>query len=53
MLRNNLNKKQATDRIKAQMPLDEKKEKATRIIDNNGDLTQLNKCVEEILSKFM
>lgn len=53
MSRSNLNKKQATDRIKAQMPLDEKKEKATRIIDNNGDLTQLNKYMEEILSEFM
>ena len=53
MLRNNLNKELATDRIKAQIPLNEKKEKATRIIDNNGDLAQLDKNVEEILSEFM
>lgn len=53
MLRNNLNKKLATDRIKAQIPLNEKREKATRIIDNNGDLTQLNENVEEILSEFL
>ena len=53
MLRNNLNKKLAIDRIKAQIPLSEKKEKATRIIDNNGDLTQLNKSVEELLNEFL
>ena len=53
MLRNNLNEKQATDRIKAQIPLKEKKEKATKIIDNNGSLTQLNQNVEELLKEFM
>lgn len=52
MQRNNLTKKQATDRIKAQIPLDIKKEKATRIIDNNGDLKQLNEIVEEILKEI-
>ncbi|NLY44898.1 MAG: dephospho-CoA kinase [Tissierella sp.] len=53
MSRNNLSEKQATDRIKAQIPLKEKKEKATKVIDNNGDLTQLNKNVEELLRKFL
>lgn len=53
MVRNNLNEKQARDRIKAQIPLKEKIEKATKIIDNNGSLTQLNKYVEELLNEFM
>lgn len=53
MSRNGLNQQQATDRIKTQIPLDEKKEKATRVIDNNGDLTQLNRNVEELLTEFM
>lgn len=53
MERNNLSKEQAIDRIKAQMPLKEKKEKVTKVIDNNGSLTQLNINVEELLSEFM
>lgn len=53
MLRNNLNKKQAIDRINAQIPLEKKKEKATRIINNNGDIEQLNKNVEKLLQELM
>ena len=53
MLRNNLNKKQAIDGINAQIPLEKKKEKATRIINNNGDIEQLNKNVEKLLQELM
>lgn len=52
MLRNNLDEKQATNRIMSQIPLDKKKEIATRTIDNNGDLKQLNKNVEKLLKEF-
>lgn len=50
MERNNLSKEQATERIKVQIPLKEKKEKATKVIYNNGSLTQLNINVEKLLS---
>lgn len=53
MLRNNLDEKQAMDRINSQIPLEIKKEKATRIIDNNGDLAQINNNVEELLQEFI
>ncbi|MDR7870291.1 MAG: dephospho-CoA kinase [Tissierellaceae bacterium] len=53
MLRNNLSQQQATERIKTQIPLEEKKEHATKIIDNNGDLTQLNINVEKLLQEIM
>ena len=53
MLRNNLNEKQAIDRINAQIPLEKKKEKTTRIIYNNGDIEQLNRNVEEFLQELM
>lgn len=36
MARNGLTKEQAAARIKAQMPLEEKKKRATAVIDNNG-----------------
>ncbi len=53
MERNNLSKEQAKERIEVQIPLKEKKEKATKVIDNNGSLTQLNINVEKLLSEFM
>ena len=53
MMRNNLNEKQAIDRINSQMPLIEKKKKATRIIDNNGDITQLYRTVVELLNELV
>lgn len=53
MMRNNLNEKQAKDRINSQMPLIEKKKKATRIIDNNGDITQLYRTVVELLNELV
>ncbi len=53
MMRNSLNIDQARDRIKSQIPLEEKKKMATRIIDNNGDFAQLRNDVEKILQDFI
>ncbi|NLN15565.1 MAG: dephospho-CoA kinase [Tissierellia bacterium] len=49
MERNNLNKEEAMARIRAQLPLEEKKRIATRLIDNNKDINYLKKQVEELL----
>lgn len=43
-----LNKKQAVDRIKSQMPLNEKLKFAHRVIDNNGNLEQTRLQVDKI-----
>lgn len=51
--RNKLSRSQALARINTQIPMDEKKKLATRIIDNRGDLTDLRNNVEEILSEFI
>ena len=53
MLRNNLKEKQAIDRINAQIPLEIKRENATRLIDNNGDFEQLRRNVEGVLGQFI
>lgn len=53
ILRNNLSEKEAINRIKSQMPLKEKKGKATRIIDNNGDIAHLSRIVEELLNELI
>lgn len=53
MIRNKLSEKQAKDRIISQMPLGKKKKKATRIIDNNGDITQLYRTVVELLNELV
>ncbi|MGB9839850.1 dephospho-CoA kinase [Thermovenabulum sp.] len=42
-----LDEKEAKDRIRAQMPQEEKVKYATRIINNSGDFSQLLKQVEE------
>lgn len=42
-----LEPKEAKDRIRAQMPQEEKKKYATRIIDNTGDFSHLKEQVEK------
>ena len=41
MQRDGYNTQNALQRIDAQMPIDEKRDKATYVIDNTGDLEQL------------
>lgn len=48
--RNNLSEKDAIARINSQMPLAEKEKLADIVIDNNGDLTDLNCQIEKIMS---
>ena len=49
MNRNSLTEQQATDRMKSQMPLKLKCDKADVVIDNSGNYEQLTK---EIQNKF-
>ena len=49
MERNHLTEEQAEARISAQMPLDEKRALADRVIDNSGTLEQLHKSLLEVL----
>lgn len=47
--RNNYSKKESLKRIATQMPIDEKKEKATWIIDNSKNLKHLQQEVEDFV----
>jgi len=47
--RDNVKREQVIDRINNQMPEEEKKKLATRIIDNSYDLEYLHKQIDEIL----
>lgn len=51
MLRGSISKKEALEKIKAQMPIDLKREFATNIIDNRGDLEALKKQVEKMINE--
>lgn len=42
MKRDNLSEEDALSRINAQMDIEEKRKRATYVLDNNGDLEQLN-----------
>ena len=42
MKRDNLSEEDALSRINAQMDIEEKKKRATYVLDNNGNLEQLN-----------
>lgn len=53
MKRNHLSREEAIKRIKSQMSLEEKKEYAHIIIDNNNNISQLEKQVEYILKNLM
>ena len=48
--RNGFNKEESLKRIASQMPIDEKKERATWVIDNSKDLKHLQKEVEEFVT---
>ncbi|MBN9417174.1 MAG: dephospho-CoA kinase [Candidatus Eremiobacteraeota bacterium] len=49
MERNHLTEEQAEARISAQMPLEEKRALADRVIDNSGTLEQLHQSLLEVL----
>ena len=46
--RDGLTSEEIEQRLKAQMPLAEKKEKASWVVDNSGTLETTQKAVEEI-----
>jgi dephospho-CoA kinase len=48
MRRNGYSREEAEQRIAAQLPLSEKARRATRLIDNNGDLSQLETEVARV-----
>jgi dephospho-CoA kinase len=52
MKRNGYSKEESQNRISSQMPIDEKKQKATWVIDNSKDLKHLQKEVEEFVEKI-
>lgn len=52
MERNSLTKEEAMSRIHSQMDLEIKKEKATHLIDNNGDYDQTLKQVDQLLERL-
>lgn len=51
--RDGINEKEGIYKIKAQMPIDMKKDYATRIIDNRGDKKALEKQIDDILFKII
>jgi dephospho-CoA kinase len=50
--RNGYSKEESQKRISSQMPIDEKKKKATWVIDNSKDLKHLQREVEEFVEKI-
>ncbi len=52
MKRNGYSKEESLKRISSQMPIDEKKEKATWIIDNSKNLRHLQQEVEDFVEKI-
>ena len=52
MARNNFSHDEAQQRINAQMSLDEKCQRATIVIDNNGSLEETDKQVEELVKQL-
>lgn len=52
MKRNKFTFKQAKKRIQTQMPLEDKVNKSTRIIDNRGDTLELEKNIEILLKEL-
>ncbi|NMB27813.1 MAG: dephospho-CoA kinase [Tissierellia bacterium] len=51
--RDMLNEKEALKRIKAQMPIDLKREYATKIIDNRGNIKTLKKQMEKVIYEII
>ncbi|WP_297441524.1 dephospho-CoA kinase [Sulfurimonas sp.] len=52
MKRNGYSKEESMKRIASQLPIDEKKERATWVIDNSKNLKHLQNEVEEFVSKI-
>ncbi|PAV59530.1 hypothetical protein WR25_16332 [Diploscapter pachys] len=52
MKRDNLSEEDALSRINAQMDIEEKKKRATYVLDNNGNLEQLNDKVMELMAQL-
>ncbi|MBU1659603.1 dephospho-CoA kinase [bacterium] len=50
--RNNYSKEESLRRINSQMPIDEKKKRATWVIDNSKDLKHLQRECEEFVDKI-
>lgn len=53
IVRDSIDKKEGKQRIKAQMPIMLKREYATKVIDNGGDLEALEKQMEKIMDEIM
>ena len=53
MQRDSLSKEEAMQRIKAQLPIEVKKQKATFLIDNSKDLTHLQKECERVKEEIL
>ena len=52
MKRNGFSKEESLNRISSQMPIDEKKQKATWVIDNSKNLKHLQQEVEDFVEKI-
>ncbi|MDQ0858125.1 dephospho-CoA kinase [Bacillus sp. V2I10] len=52
MNRNQLTKQEAEWRIQSQLPLNDKKDKADEVIDNNGSLQSTKRQFEELMKKW-
>jgi dephospho-CoA kinase len=52
MLRDGLSQREAQQRIEAQLPLDEKRERADQVIDNSGSPEQTRRQVEAIYRRY-
>lgn len=53
MERNNFSKEEALARIRAQMPLAEKRKLTNDTIDNNGSIEETAKQLDELLTKYL
>jgi len=52
MKRNNFTEEEAKARINSQMSLEEKEQKANKVIDNNGTLAETEKQVDDMLIEY-
>uniref|UniRef100_A0A914EBA7 Dephospho-CoA kinase n=1 Tax=Acrobeloides nanus TaxID=290746 RepID=A0A914EBA7_9BILA len=52
MLRDSLAESEARARIQAQMPIEEKRKRATHPVDNNGDIEETKKQIHRIIDEF-
>ncbi|MEW4353441.1 dephospho-CoA kinase [Streptococcus pneumoniae] len=52
MVRNQMSQEEARKRMLAQMPLEEKRQRATRIIDNSGSLDETYAQIEHLLQEL-